>query len=111
MANELARITTTVQGNEKAWHYIESHQPSPTHMGVRRYMIIVVVRDGELAEYREDMGPSSIFKGVRELNIPSFFEHNVDELRSMADEIRHLDSDRLDIDELLELDKSKYKLA
>jgi hypothetical protein len=105
----LSVITTTVTGNEKAYAYFEVHQQSPSSKGFQRYRVIFVNRDGKLAEYREDMGKASKFKGVRQLSIPSFWEHSVDELKGIADELRNLDNDKLDIAELLELDK--YKLA
>ena len=111
MSDELTIVTTTVQGNEKAWTYMEVHQQSPGSKGFRRYRMIVVNRDGRLAEYREDMGPAKAFKGVRQLNIPSLWEHTVDELRGIADELRYLDYDKLDLDELLELEHDKYKIG
>lgn len=99
--------TTTVTGNEKAWDYLEVHQQSPGSRGFRRYRIIVVLRDGVLAEYREDMGAAKNFKGKRQLHIPSLFEHSVDELRNWADDLR--DEPWVYLDELLENDK--YKLV
>lgn len=99
-------ITNTVTGNEKAWTYLEVHQPSMLPgQGNRRYRIIVVNRDGKMAEYREDMGPSKNFKGVRELNIPSLWEHTVDELRGIADELRN--EKGIDIAELIETNEFK----
>ena len=101
----LTRVTTTITGNEKVWTYMELHLQSPTGRGGRRYRIIIVNRDGQLAEYREDMGPVSKFKGVNELNIPSLWEHSVDELRDLADELRN--RREIDLAELLQLDKFK----
>ena len=69
----------------------------------------MVNRDGYLAEYREDMGLASKWKGVKELNIPSLWEHSVDELRGLADELRH--ESEIDLDELLQLDSKQYKLG
>ena len=103
----LTPVTLTVKGNEKSWTYLEVHLQSPNSRGMRRYRIIVVNRDGKLAEYREDMGPAKKFKGVKQLNIPSMFEHSVDELRGIADELRN--ETQIDLDELLQLDN--YKLA
>ncbi len=100
-------ITTTIFGNEKAYTYMEVNQPSPIPgKGMRRYRIIVVNRNDRLTEYREDMGSSKQFKGVRQLNIPSLWEHSVDELRGMADELRN--SEGIDVAELIKTDK--YKL-
>ena len=101
--NNLALITNTVTGDEKAWSYMELHQQSPKFKGIRRYRIIGVNRDGNLAEYREDMGPSKKYKGVRELNIPSVWEHTVDELRDLAQELRN--ETKIDLKDWLSLDK------
>lgn len=104
-------IVTTILGNEKAYAYFEVNQQAPDSSGFQRYRVIFVNRDGRVAEYRESMGKASQFKGVRQISIPSFFEHSVEELRGIADELRNLDDDRLDLDELLELDRDNYKLA
>ena len=100
-------ITTTVLGSEKAWAYTEAHMQSPTNSGFRRYRIIRVNRDGRLAEYREDMGPAKTFKGVRQLSIPSLWEHTVDELRGWADELRY--EPLIGLNELIET--NNYKLV
>lgn len=101
-------ITTTVFGNEKAYSYMEINQPSSVPgKGMRRYRIILVNRDGKMSEYREDMGSAKKFKGVKQLNIPSLWEHSVDELRGLADELRY--DTQLDLPELLQNDK--YKLG
>lgn len=107
--SKIVPVTTTIFGNEKAWTYMEIHKQSPGSRGRRRYRIIVVLRDGELAEYREDLGPASKFKGVRELNIPSLFEHTVDELMDLAELLRN--EAEIDLEELLQLDKKDYKLG
>ena len=105
--SDLVVRTNTVQGNEKAWTYLEVHLQSPNSRGRRRYRIIVVNRDGHLAEYREDLGAAKKFKGVRELNIPSLWEHSVDELRGIADELRN--EQVIDIAELCQ--NNKFKLG
>jgi len=107
--NPLILVTNTVTGNEKAWTYLEVNLQSPGSRGRRRYRIIVVNRDGKLAEYREDMGATSKFRGKRELNIPSFWEHDVDELLVLAEELRN--EKILDLDELLQLDSNQYRLG
>ena len=99
-------ITSTVYGNEKAYYYRELIKQSPK-LGNRRYRLIVVNRDGNLTEYWEDMGSSKKWKGVKQLNIPSLWEHTVDELRNLADELRH--ETEIDLHELLQLDH--FKLA
>lgn len=105
--NKLVIPTTTVLGNEKAWAYQEVHLQSPSSRGRHRYRIILVNRDGNLAEYREDMGLASKFKGVKELNIPSLWCHSIDELLGLAEELRN--ETEVDLDDLLQLDD--YKLA
>jgi len=103
--SSIARVTQTILGNEKAWTYLEIHLQSPSGRGRRRYRIIVVNRDGQLAEYREDMGSAKNFKGVRELNIPSLWEHSVDELIALAEELRN--EQEIDLHELFQVDKLK----
>lgn len=100
-------VATTILGNEKAWAYQEVHLQSPSSHGRHRYRIIVVNRDGNLAEYREDMGSIKLWKGVKELNIPSLWCHSVDELLGLAEELRN--ETEIDLDELLQLDN--YKLG
>jgi len=107
--NPLILVTNAITGNEKAWTYLEVNLQSPGSRGRRRYKIIVVNRDGRLAEYREDMGSTRKFKGIRELNIPSLFEHTIDELIALAEELRN--DKGIDLDELLQMDGSKYKLG
>ena len=99
-------ITNTVLGDEKAWAYWEIEQPShKPGKGTRRYRVIVVNRDDKLTEYREDMGPAKKFKGVRQLNIPSLWEHSVDELRGIADELRN--EKGIDVAQLIETNNFK----
>lgn len=81
---------------------MELHKQSPGSRGRRRYRIIVVNRDGRLAEYREDMGPAKNFKGVKELNIPSLWCHSVNELIGLAEELRN--ETEIDLKELLQLE-------
>ena len=104
--NMITPITNTITGNERAWTYLEVNLPSAiSGKGIRRYRIIVVNRDGKLAEYREDMGKATRFKGVSQLNIPSMFEHTVDELRGLADELRS--DPGIDIAQLIETNNFK----
>ena len=107
--NPLILVTNAITGNEKAWTYLEVNLQSPGSRGRRRYKIIVVNRDGRLAEYREDLGPASRFRGIKEINIPSFFEHTVDELCGLADELRN--EIYIDLDELLQMSRRQYKLG
>ena len=99
---ELVNVTNTIFGNEKAQAYQEVHIQSPGSRGFHRYRIILVNRDGRLAEYREDMGLAKNFKGIRPINIPSFWEHTVDELRDLADSLRN--ETYIDVKDWLELE-------
>lgn len=103
--SKLQVITTTVTGNEKAWSYQEAHLQSPKSRGFHRYRIIKVNRDGKLAEYREDLGSVTKWRGVRCFNIPSLWEHTVDELLDIADYLRS--ETEIDIADWLSLDKMK----
>lgn len=101
----LTRVAQTILGNEKALSLIEANQQSPGSRGFHRYQLIYVVRDGEMAEFRRDMGLSKGWKGVKTLLIPSMLEHTVDELMDMADELRNVT--RIDVKDWLELDNMK----
>lgn len=107
--SNLVRITTTISGDEKAYGLLEAHEQSPDSRGFHRYQVLLVNRDGELAEFRKDMGRASNFKGVNPIAIPSLWEHTCDELMDIADELRG--QVRLDLPELLQLNKEDYKLA
>ncbi|KKL45322.1 hypothetical protein LCGC14_2356840 [marine sediment metagenome] len=100
-------ITNTILGNERAVGLYEMDEPSPKGGVPHRYQIIRVIRDGNYAEFRKDMGLAKNFKGVRQLNIPSLMEHTVDELIAMAEELRN--RDELDLKDLLQLDKFNVK--
>ena len=97
--------TLSVHPNEKAYGYQEVHLQSPDSGGFHRYRILIVNRDGKLAEYREDMGLASKYKGAKQLNIPSLWEHSVAELIDLANQLRW-DVD-IDIKEWLQIDEMK----
>jgi len=101
----IAQIATTILGDEKAMGLLEKHEQSPGSRGFRRYQCISVVRNGKLAEYREDMGSAKKYKGINPIYIPSFFEHSVDELKDMADYLRG--EVHIDIKDFLELNNYK----
>ncbi len=105
--NKLVNTCQTILGNEKAMGLYEMHEQSPDSSGFHRYQIIHVLRDGVMSEFRRDMGLASKFKGVKQLRIPSYMEHTVDELMGLAIELRN--ETEIDLPDLLELDK--YKLA
>lgn len=105
LRSEMLVGTTFVKGDEKAYAYQEVHLQSPNSKGIRRYRIIFVNRDGKMAEYREDMGSSKKYKGVRQLNIPSLWEHSVDELLDIADYLRT--ETHIDLKDWLEIENYK----
>ncbi len=97
--------TLSVNGNEKAYSLQEVHLQSPGSRGFHRYRILMVNRDGKLAEYREDMGLASKFKGIRQFNVPSIWEHSVDELLEIANVLRN--ETFIDVKEWLGLENYK----
>ena len=101
----LIPATLSVQGNEKAYSLQEVHLQSPGSRGFHRYRILIVNRDGKLAEYREDLGSVAKWRGVRCFNIPSLWEHSVAELLGIADYLRS--ETEIDLYDWLELDKMK----
>ena len=100
--SKITPITTTVIGDEKAWLYQEVHLQSPQNRGFHRYRRILVNRGGNIAEYSEDMGLVKDFKGVKQINIPSVWEHTVDELLDLADYLRNTTD--IDLKDWLELE-------
>ena len=102
---ELVIATNYVSGDEKAYSLQEAHLQSPDSRGFHRYRIIIVNRDGRLAEYREDMGLASNFKGIRQFNVPSLWEHTCDELLEIGDVLRT--ETFIDIKDWLGLDQMK----
>ena len=102
---QLVIVTQTVGGDEKAWELIEVNLQSPGNRGWHRYQILRVLRDGNIAEWRRDLGESKNFKGVNQLRIPSLWEHTVDELFDLADELRG--QPKIDVKDFLSLEKYK----
>ena len=86
--SKLIPATLSVNGNEKAYSMQEVHLQSPGSRGFHRYRIFIVKRDGKLAEFREDMGKASQFKGIKQFNVPAIWEHTIDELLDIADVLR-----------------------
>ncbi len=105
--SKLKLIANTIVGDEKAWGLYEIHEQSPNSSGFHRYQIIHVVRDGKLAEFRWDMGLANKYKGVKQLRIPSYMEHTVDQLKAMATELRN--ETEIDVADLIQC--NQFKLA
>ena len=100
--SNIVQAALFVLPDEKAWNYIEMDEQSPGSHGFHRYKIILIKRGDSMAEYREDMGKSELFKDARRtIHIPAVFEHTVGELLDIADELRYeRGRDELDVREL-----------
>lgn len=96
----------TVTGSEKCMGLYETSMQAPNSEGFHRYQVIIVNRDGNLAEFRRDMGMASDWKGVRYINIPSYWEHTIDEVINLAEELRVYK--RFDLNDFLQLDDFKH---
>ncbi len=103
--NKLVNVANTIWGNEHCMGLYEIHEQAPDSSGFRRYQIIHVIRDGRIAEFRTDMGKANLWKGVKQLRIPSFMEHTVDELKGLAIELRN--ETEIDVKDWLEIDTMK----
>ena len=92
----LLPATLEISYDELAYSLSELIQPSP--LGApRRFQIILVIRDNDLAEYRLDLGPSSAFTApefripggiVDEITGRGEILHTVGELKDIAIEMR-----------------------
>ena len=92
----LLPATLEISYDELAYSLSELIQPSP--LGApRRFQIILVIRDNDLAEYRIDLGPSSDFtapefrlpgRSVDEITGRGEILHTVGELKDIAIEMR-----------------------
>ncbi len=77
---------------EPCWSLSEVNLQSPGSKGWHRYRIMYVVRNDRLAEYREDLGPVTLYKGVEQFRIPGGVQvggtmeilHTVEELVDIA---------------------------
>ena len=73
--------------DEKCWGLFELEFQSPGSKGFHRYQIIEVIRDGQVAEYRKDMGSTKKVRGDQ-FRIPCLLEHTVGEAQDIADWMR-----------------------
>jgi len=89
--------THYVMGDEPCLLLTEQNFVAPDYKGWRRYQVVFVMRNGEPAEYRADMGPAEMFDSDQ-FRIPGgaidsgtgrvYIEHTVNELRDIADWLR-----------------------
>ena len=94
---ELIAATNAVSMDEWAYSLKEVNEQSPNSKGWRRYMLIRVMRDDTLAEFRRDLGPARRFKadqfvipgGVVDETTGRFeLLHTVGELYDIAEHLR-----------------------
>lgn len=100
-------IALAVTGDEPALFLQEVNLMSPDNKDLHRYQVIGVIRNDKQYEFRRDLGLAKNWVGIRQINIPSFLEHTVDELIELAEHLRH--TTKIDIMDWLELDKAKIK--
>lgn len=105
--------TTYVLPDEPCCYLAELNELSPDFKSLRRYQILHVIRNDQIAEYRTDLGPASMFKatemqfvgGVRDGGM-GYIDETVATMKEMADQHRHgigQDMDRpLPVSNLLE---------
>lgn len=72
MANLLIG-TNVITEDEPCLSVVEMDYQSPGNRGFRRYRAFKVIRDGKVAEFREDVGPSRLFWGQPRYSIPGGF--------------------------------------
>ncbi len=89
--------TSYIHHDEPCWGYFELNFQSPNNHGFRRYQIIEVVRNGQIAEYRKDLGPAKKFK-YDQLRIPCYLVHKVGEAMEIAEWMKaHSRYDKADL--------------
>lgn len=89
--------TTWIDPDEPCFNLSELNGLGPGGGPFHRWQILVVVRDDRLAEHRTDMGPATAFE-YPEFRIPGggmeddghiWIVHTVNELREIANQLRH----------------------
>mgnify|MGYP001559039013 FL=1 len=85
----LGIVVSTIHEDELAYRLTEINLVRPPSYQWHRYQIILVNRDDSIAEWWDDLGPSG---SIQQFVIPSYWEHTVAELRSIADDTRLGDS-------------------
>ena len=99
MPNHLRPSTLVIDKDEPCFNLSELNQLSPPpDQALHRFQIILVVRNDRLAEYRQDLGPTSKYTRP-EFRIPGGVEvghgrveilHTVAELQEVADHLRNM---------------------
>ena len=81
-------VTLAIHENERAWSIRERNLVRPPAFQWRRWQIITVIRNDQLTEWWDDLGPSANFKGLG-FEMPSLGEYSVAELRDHATRLRN----------------------
>lgn len=81
--------TQFVLADEACYRLAEVNLRSPDSKGLHRYQLLWVVRDGEMAEYAEDMGLSRNIK-ADPIIILGCVDETVGRMKLMADQIRYV---------------------
>lgn len=76
-------VILAVHENEKAYSLREINLTRPPLFQERRWQVITVVRNDQLAEWWNDMGPAEDFTAMP-FEVPSLGIHSVAELRDIA---------------------------
>ena len=82
-------VILAVRDDEPAWSLRERNQAAG--VGYKRFQVITVVRNDDLAEWWTELGPAENFSAP-EVEIPSLLVHTVAELREIADQHRWRDN-------------------
>jgi len=82
-------VILAVRDDEPAWSLRERVQAAGA--GYKRFQVITVVRNDDLAEWWTELGPAEKFTAP-EVEIPSLLAHTVAELREIADQHRWRDN-------------------
>ncbi len=80
--------TERISEDEPAWSLAELNLRTPDSRATHRYQVVVVRRDGEPAQHREDMGLSTNYK-KGEFRVQSFWYESVGQAREIADYLRN----------------------
>lgn len=99
----LMPATHKVNGDEKVYLLTEINRMCQADGRWHRWQKILVLRDDKLTEFAKDMGLSKKWK-TSQISILGLFEHTVDEMMEMANQMRELRWDKKD---LCQLDKLK----
>lgn len=84
----MSLITHDLDPNEKVYRLSEVNLTRPPSYQNRRYQIILVNRNDQIAEWWYDLGPSWSF-AANQFTFPMLWEHTVAEAQDIAEAKRH----------------------